>query len=57
MTGADPALIETTGEFAADISDLLGRTVVDEPPIGAQVAGDRDSVGALTTMATPSTCH
>jgi len=47
MTGADPALIETASEFAADISDLLGRTVVDEPPIGAQVADDRVVVGAL----------
>lgn len=47
MTDADPALIETAQEFAAEVSDLLDRTVVDDPPIGAQVAGDRVVVGAF----------
>ena len=47
MTEAEPALIETASEFAAEVSDLLDRTVVDEPPIGAQVADDRVVVGAF----------
>ena len=47
MTDADPALTETAGEFAAEVGDLLRRTVVDEPPVGAQVAGERVVVGAF----------
>lgn len=47
MTDADPALIETASEFAAEVGDLLDRTVVDEPPIGAQVVDDRVVVGAF----------
>lgn len=47
MTDADPALIETASGFAAEVGDLLDRTVVDDPPIGAQVADDRVVVGAF----------
>lgn len=47
MTDADPALIGTASEFAAEVGDLLDRTVVDDPPIGAQVADDRVVVGAF----------
>lgn len=47
MTGAEPALIETASEFAAEVSDLLGTTVVDEPAIGAQVTDDRVVVAAF----------
>lgn len=47
MSGADPALIEAAQEFGSEVGDLLGRTVVDDPPIGGQVAGDRVLVGAF----------
>jgi hypothetical protein len=47
MTDADPALIETAQEFAAEVGDLLARTVADDPPIAAQVAGGRVVVGAF----------
>lgn len=47
LTDADPALVETASEFAAEVADMLHRTVVDDPPIGAQVGGDRVVVGAF----------
>lgn len=47
MPDADPALTDAASEFAAEVGDLLCRTVVDEPPVGAQVAGDRVVVGAF----------
>ena len=47
MTDAEPDLIDTAQEFAAEIGDLLAQTVVDEPSVGAQVAGERVIVGAF----------
>jgi len=53
MTEADPALIETANDFAAEVADLLHQTVVDDPPVGAQVVGDRVVCGRSADFDTP----
>lgn len=47
MAGADPALVNAAQNFADDLADLLQRTITDDPPIRAEVRGDRVVVSAF----------
>lgn len=47
MTPPDPQLLDRAEEFAADLADLLDRTVADDAPVRAQVHGTRIVVGAF----------
>ncbi len=47
MPKGDPELLRAAQEFADDIADLLDQTIVADPPIRAEVAGDRVVVAAF----------
>lgn len=47
MTAADERLVQKAGEFADEVADLLVRTVCDDPPVTAQVRGNRVVVATL----------
>lgn len=46
-TSENESLLDAAQEFAADVADLLHRTVASESPIRAEVVGERVVVGAL----------
>jgi hypothetical protein len=47
MAGSDPALFDAAHAFAAEVAELLHDTVADDPPIRAEVVGERVVVAAL----------
>lgn len=47
MGSGDPSLLAAAREFADEVADLLHQTVVEDPPIRAEVAGGRVVVAAF----------
>lgn len=47
MTSDDSILFGAAQDFAAEVADLLHHTVADDPPIRAQLVGQRVAVAAL----------
>lgn len=47
MASSDPALFDAAQEFAAEVVDTLHGTIADDPPVRAEIRGDRVLIAAL----------